>query len=37
MLEHGGLVALHEPFCNITDHGSTVVDGHPVSDHAELI
>jgi hypothetical protein len=37
MLEHGGLVALHEPFCNIADHGSTEVNGHLVSDHAELI
>ena len=37
MLEHGGLVALHEPFDNIADHGSTVVDGHPVSDPTELI
>jgi Sulfotransferase domain len=37
MLEHGGLIALHEPFCNIADHGSTEVDGHLVSDHAELI
>jgi hypothetical protein len=37
MLEHGGLVALHEPFDNIADHGSTLVGGHPVSDSAELI
>jgi hypothetical protein len=37
MLEHGGLVALHEPFCNIADHGSTEVDGRLVTDHAELI
>jgi hypothetical protein len=37
MLEHGGLVALHEPFDNIADHGSTMVGGHPVSDPAELI
>ena len=37
MLEHGGLVALHEPFDNIADHGSTVVNGHPVADPAELI
>lgn len=37
MLEHGGLVALHEPFDNIADHGSTAVNGHPVSDPAELI
>jgi Sulfotransferase domain len=37
MLEHGGLIALHEPFCNIADHGSTEVDGRLVSDHAGLI
>jgi len=37
MLEHGGLLALHEPFDNIGDHGSTEVDGHSVSDPAELI
>jgi len=37
MLEHGGLVALHEPFDNIGDHGSTEVNGHPVADPAELI
>jgi hypothetical protein len=37
MLEHGGLVALHEPFDNIADHGSTLVNGHPVADPAELI
>ena len=37
MLEHGGLVALHEPFDNIADHGSTMVNGHPVADPAELI
>jgi hypothetical protein len=37
MLEHGGLVALHEPFDNIADHGSTMIDGHLVSDPGELI
>ena len=37
MLEHGGLVAIHEPFDNIADHGSTVVNGRPVFDPAELI
>ena len=37
MLEHGGLVALHEPFDNIADYGSTVVNGQPVADPAELI
>ena len=30
MVEHGGLVTVHEPFDNIGDHGSTKVDGHPV-------
>jgi hypothetical protein len=37
MPEHGGLVALHQPFDNIADHGSTMVNGQPVSDPAELI
>jgi hypothetical protein len=37
MVEHGGLVALHEPFDNIGDSGSTEVNGRPVSDPAELI
>ncbi len=37
MLEHGGLVALHEPFDNIADHGSTMVNGRLESDPAELI
>ena len=37
MLEHGGLVALYEPFDNIADHGSTRVNGLTVSDAAELI
>ena len=37
MVEHGGLVALHEPFDNIGDYGSTEVNGHLVSDPAELI
>jgi hypothetical protein len=37
ILEHGGLIALHEPFDNIADHGSTVVNGHPVSHPADLI
>ena len=37
MVEHGGLVALHEPFDNIGDYGSTEINGHPVSDPAELI
>ena len=37
MVEHGGLVALHEPFDNIGDHGSTEVNGHLVADPAELI
>ena len=37
MVEHGGLVTVHEPFDNIGDHGSTKVDGHPISDPGELI
>jgi hypothetical protein len=37
MVEHGGMVALHEPFDNIGDHGSTEVNGHPVSDPVELV
>jgi hypothetical protein len=37
MLEHGGLVAVHEPFDNIADYGSTLVNGHLVADPAELI
>ena len=37
MLEHGGLVALHEPLDNIADHGSTEVNRRPVPDPAELI
>jgi hypothetical protein len=37
MVEHGGLVTAHGPFDNIGDHGSTKVDGHPVSDPGELI
>jgi hypothetical protein len=37
MVEHGGLVALHEPFDNIGDHGSTEVNGQPVSDPVELV
>jgi len=37
MLEHDGLVAIHEPFDNIADHGSTLVDGRPVADPEELI
>jgi hypothetical protein len=37
MLEHDGLVAIHEPFDNIADHGSTLVNGRPVDDPAQLI
>jgi hypothetical protein len=37
MVEHGGLVALHEPFDNMGDHGSTEVNGRPVSDPGELV
>jgi hypothetical protein len=37
MVEHGGLVTVHEPFDNIGDYGSTEVNGRPVSDPTELI
>jgi hypothetical protein len=37
MLEHGGVVAIHEPFDNIADHGSTQVNGHSVADPVQLI
>jgi hypothetical protein len=37
MLEHGGLVPIHEPFDNIADHGSTQVNGHSVTDPVQLI
>ncbi|MEU3644028.1 sulfotransferase family protein [Lentzea sp. NPDC034063] len=37
MVEHGGLLALHEPFCNISDYGSTTVGSREVHTHAELI
>ena len=37
MLECGGLIALHEPFDNIGDYGSTEVNGRPVSDPSELV
>jgi hypothetical protein len=37
MLERTDLIALHEPFCNLLDHGETVVDGQVVRSAAELI
>lgn len=37
MLEHPDLVALHEPFCNVLDHGETTVDGRVVRSADELI
>jgi adenylylsulfate kinase len=37
MLEHGGLLALHEPFCNIADYGETTVTGRVVRTADELI
>lgn len=37
MLQRGDVVALHEPFCNIVDHGETTVSGRTVGTHPELI
>jgi hypothetical protein len=37
MVERGDLLALHEPFCNVADHGETDGPAGPVRDHAELI
>ncbi len=37
MLERGDLLALHEPFCNVTDHGETEVGDTVVHGHVELI
>ncbi|MFI5496354.1 hypothetical protein [Actinoplanes sp. NPDC051859] len=37
MVEHGGVVALHEPFCNLADFGETTVDGRAIHSPAELI
>lgn len=37
ILQRGDVRALHEPFCNITDHGETDVGERVVRDHAELI
>lgn len=36
MLERGDLLALHEPFCNVMDHGETDVDGRRVTSTSEL-
>jgi hypothetical protein len=37
MLQHGNVLALHEPFCNIADHGETMVNGDGVQAPDELI
>lgn len=37
MLERGDLLALHEPFCNVADHGETDVADELVRDHGQLI
>ncbi|KOV78023.1 hypothetical protein [Nocardia sp. NRRL S-836] len=37
MVEHDGLLALHEPFCNISDYGSTTVGSREVRTHTDLI
>lgn len=37
MVEHGGLFALHEPFCNVSDYGSTTVGSREVHTHTDLI
>lgn len=37
MLERPDLVALHEPFCNLLDHGETTVDGRVVRSAPALI
>lgn len=36
MVERGDLLALHEPFCNLMDHGETDVDGRIERSAAEL-
>jgi hypothetical protein len=37
MREHGNVLALHEPFCNIADYGETTVNGRLVHTPDELI
>ncbi|OXM42620.1 sulfotransferase family protein [Amycolatopsis alba] len=37
MIQLGGLVTLHEPFCNIVDYGRTEVLGDEITSHRELI
>jgi hypothetical protein len=37
MVQHGGLLALHEPFCNIVDYGATTVLSTEVRTHTDLI
>jgi hypothetical protein len=37
ILQRGDVLALHEPFCNIIDHGETTVGDRTVHRHPELI
>lgn len=37
MIQLGGLVALHEPFCNVVDYGRTTVLDREVTTHRDLI
>lgn len=37
MVEHGGVVALHEPFCNIADFGETTVEGEVIRSETALL
>lgn len=37
VLERGDVLALHEPFCNIVDHGGTEIGDRTVRDHPALI
>lgn len=37
MLAHGGVIGLHEPFCNLADYGETDVAGRTVRSGSELV
>lgn len=37
VLQRGDVQALHEPFCNVVDHGGTTVGDQTVHDHPSLI
>jgi hypothetical protein len=37
MAEHGGVIALHEPFCNLVDFGETTVQGRVIRSEAALL